>query len=173
MTYVASVTPYATLLMVLVSVLSGFLTFRLWQRTRYLTTAVQLVQTIQDANFSRSIQLIMRLHQDSDALGIAADKETLEAAYVVSHAFESLGIMVYHRLLPIYLVDQLVGGYVRSSWSRLQSYTAERRKVLGPTFSEWFQWLAERLREMPATPESAVGAARAHASWRPHRGWRA
>lgn len=173
MTYVASITPYATLLMVLVSALSGLLTFRLWQRTRYLTTAVQLVQTIQDATFSRSIQLIMRLHEESDAVGIASDVETLEAAYVVSHAFESLGIMVFHRLLPIYLVDQLVGGYVRSSWSRLQPYTLERRKTLGPTFSEWFQWLAERLVEMPATPESTVGAARAHRDWRAHRGWRA
>jgi len=166
--YLAAAAPYATLMMVLVSLLSGFLTYRLWQRTRYLTTAVQLVQTLQDVEFTRSIRVILGLHEETDAGGVLANEEVSSAAYVVAHAFESLGIMVFHRLLPMYLVDQLVGGYVRASWHRLRPYVTERRATLGPTFCEWFQWLAERMEDEPTREarELRHGAARAHRVWR-------
>jgi len=58
--------------------------------------------------------------------------------------------MVFHRLLPLDLVDELIGGYLRASWMRLEPYVARRRITLGPTFAEWFQWLAERTAELPS-----------------------
>jgi hypothetical protein len=87
---------------------------------------------------------------------------------VVGHAFESLGVMVFYRLLPLHLVDHLIGGYVRASWLRLRPYVEMRQAQLGPMFGEWFQWLAERLSESPA-PGKDIGAFEAYKDWRVRR----
>src|SRR5438094_417907 len=96
----------------------GVLTIRQWQRTRYLTAAAELVHTIQTAEFSRCIALIVELGEDTPAETILRDPQLLNAFYVVSHVFESLGVLVYHRLLPLHLVDHLIGGYARASFRR-------------------------------------------------------
>ena len=40
-------------------------------------------------------------------------------ALFLGHMYETLGVLVYYRLLPLYLVDELLGGYVRMSWKKL------------------------------------------------------
>ncbi len=160
------VAPLTSALAVLVAIVFGTLTLRQWYRTRYLTAAAELVRTIQTAEFNRSIARIMELQIDAPASLVEADRDTSAALYAVSHVFEALGVLVYHRLLPLHLVDHLVGGYVRASWKRLRIVVDERRTAVGPTFGEWFQWLAERLDQYPA-PGKSLGAPRAFAAWRP------
>lgn len=84
----------------------------------------------------------------------------------MSHVFESLGVLVYHRLLPLHLVDHLCGGYVRASWKRIKPLVLAQRKGLGATFGEWYQWLAERIEEYPA-PGKDIGAPVAFKGWKP------
>ena len=153
-------------LAVLVAIVFGTLTLRQWYRTRYLTAAAELVRTIQTAEFNRSIARIMDLPEDASLELVEADHDFGAALYAVSHVFEALGVLVYHRLLPLHLVDHLVGGYVRASWRRLRLVVEARRGVLGAMFGEWFQWLAERLEQYPA-PGKSLGAAKAFAKWRP------
>ena len=159
----------ATLLTSLTVVFGAFfsvLTLRQWQHTRYLTAAVELVHTIQTPEFTRSIARVVELPEAADPQLILADLEITTAVYAISHVFESLGVLVYHRLLPLHLVDQLVGGYVRASWRRVKPYVKARRTTLGTMFGEWFEWLAERMDENPA-PGKSLGAGVAHRSWKP------
>jgi hypothetical protein len=151
---------------VLVAVIFGTLTILQWQRSRYLHAAAELVHTIQTAEFTRSIALIVELPETVRAPELVADKELMTALYTVSHTFESLGVLVYHRMLPLHLVDHLIGGYVRASWKRARPLVELRRETLGAMFGEWFQWLAERLEEHPA-PGKREGAAIAFKRWRP------
>src|SRR5262245_26024428 len=130
------------LLTLIAGVTFSVLTLRQWHRTRYLSAAAELVHTIQTAEFTRSIALLVELPLDIDAESMRSDPKVLAAFYSVSHVFESLGVLVYHRLLPLHLVDHLIGGYVRSSWKRVQPIVASRRQVGGIMFAEWYQWLA-------------------------------
>lgn len=164
-------------LAVVVALVFGTLTIRQWQRTRYLSAAAEMVRLVLTPEFTRAIARIMELPvpvkpspaepgaAPSSALDAAATPELLHAIHVVSHGFESLGVLVFHRLLPLHLVDHLVGGYVRGAWKRLQPYVEARRGTLGPMFAEWFQWLAERVEADPA-PGKSQGAYLAHREWR-------
>ena len=132
MEHLAPLLPYATLLAVAVTIVFGVATVLHGRRLRYLTVAVGLVESVQTDAFTHAMELILDLP-------------------------ESLGVIVFHRLLPLDIVDELVGGYLRASWARLAPYVARRRATLGPTFAEWFEWLA--LRSQERAPCRKVGSA--------------
>ncbi|HEV8324796.1 MAG TPA: hypothetical protein VG389_24475 [Myxococcota bacterium] len=161
----ATIAAYASALTVLVGVTFGVLTLRQWRRTRYLAAAAELVHTIQTPEFTHAIGLVMALPERADVLAVQADPACVTAIHAVAHVFESLGVLVFYRLLPLHLVDQLLGGYLRASWRRVQPYVEMRRTAVGAMFGEWFQWLFERMEEDPA-PGKAVGAPVAHRSWK-------
>jgi hypothetical protein len=149
---------------VAVGVIFGMVTALQYRRTRALAAAIELVKTIQTPAFAESIQLILKLPEDADPKLVSSNAGTVSAAYIVSHAFESLGVLVFYRLLPLHLVDRLIGGYVRASWKRLKPHVEAHRVSFGVMFGEWFQWLAERMIDNPA-PGKEVGAASAYRAW--------
>jgi hypothetical protein len=166
MEVVTLIVPYASLLAVVVAIVFGILTLRQWQRTRYLTAAAELVRTIQTEQFNRAIARLLELPEGAPAERIRGDVELATAVTSVAHVFESLGVLVYNRVLQLRLVDQLVGGYVRTCWPRLKPYVESRRVDLGAMFAEWFQWLAEQLAAHPAHGKRE-GAHVAFRDWQP------
>lgn len=156
----------APLLAVAVALVFGTLTIRQWQATRQLTAAAELVHTMQTPEFTKAIRCIMDLPVGGDAKTLQEDRDVMAAFYTTIHVFESLGVLVFHRLLPLHLVDHLCGGYVRSSWKRLQPLVLALRKTHGATIGEWYQWLADRIEQYPA-PGKDVGAAVAYKDWKP------
>jgi hypothetical protein len=130
-----------------------------------LTAAAELVHTLLTPEFTRAIARIVDLPENADSGAISARPGLPEDVNVVSHAFESLGVLVFHRLLPLHLVDHLVGGYVRASWKRAGPYIVARRTAIGANLGEWYQWLADRMEEDPA-PGKDVGAQVFHRAWR-------
>jgi hypothetical protein len=70
------------------------------------------------------------------------------AIMVVVMTFESIGVMVFRGIVPLEMVNELLGGVCVESWARLSQYTQDFRVENDrKTMSEWFQWLAERLKE--------------------------
>ncbi|HEX9816378.1 MAG TPA: hypothetical protein VGB18_05315 [Candidatus Thermoplasmatota archaeon] len=64
---------------------------------------------------------------------------------------ESLGLFVFNRTIPLALVNQAMGGFLRIAWQRLRPWIEDERvRLNAPSFGEWFQWLIERLEESPA-----------------------
>lgn len=164
----STIASYATLMTVLVGVVFGIVTMHQARRTRYLTAAVELVEAVQSTEFTHSLQRVVELPEGAPPEMVLADRELVAAAYVVCHVFEGLGVLVFYRLLPLHLVDHLIGGYVRATWRRLEPHILERRASLRVMDGEWFQWLAERMLEEPA-PGKVSGAPIAHRRWRPTR----
>ena len=162
----ADIAPIASALAVLVAVVFGTLTIYQWQRTRYLAAAAELVRTIQTPEFTRAVARIVDLPVEQDAKALLGDREVMASFYAVSHVFESLGVLVFHRLLPLHLVDHLCGGYVRATWKRVKPIVVSQRGTLGAMFGEWYQWLAERIEQYPA-PGKDVGAPVAFRDWKP------
>ncbi len=166
MVTVAQLVPYASVLAVLVAIVFGTLTLRQCQRARYLAAAAELVRTIQSAEFNRAIARIVELPEAAPPERVRGDSDAAAAAYVVGHVFESLGVLVFHRVIHLHLVDRLIGGYLRNSWRRLRPYVEQRRGELGVMFGEWFQWLAERIEQYPS-PGKREGAHVAFRGWKP------
>jgi hypothetical protein len=152
-------------LTVLVAVIFGLLTLRQWRRTRYLTAAVELVHAMQTPEFTRSIARVVELPIAAEPQAIMGERALSDAVFAVCHTFESLGVLVFHRLLPLHLVDHLIGGYARASWKRLHPYVTQRRETMGAMFGEWYEWLVMRMEESPA-PGKSIGANVAHWKWR-------
>lgn len=87
------------------------------------------------------------------------------AAGTVMMTFETLGVLVHNRVVPIDLVDQVIGGFLRESWRRLEGYVAWKRKAIGyARWGEWYQWLFEHLAQ---NPRRAEGAYTAFKDWKP------
>ena len=94
-------------------------------------------------------------------------KELQQAAMLVSTTLEAVGLMVFQRIAPFRLVQQLMGGTIQASWRVLGSHTKWMRESLDrPSVHEWFQWLAERLDEYPEYRDEE-GAYTKYRDWKP------
>ena len=83
--------------------------------------------------------------------------------------WESLGILVFQREIPLGQVDDFYSGPIAASWDKLGHYVEDHRARSGrQTDWEWFQWLAERMAERERTAPPA-GAYTLHRNWKPSR----
>ena len=81
--------------------------------------------------------------------------------------WETVGVLLFHKELSIDIIDDFFSGPILISWRKLLPYVADlRRHYQRETWSEWFQWLAERMieREKSLPPVPAYVA---------YRDWRA
>jgi len=62
--------------------------------------------------------------------------------------YETIGLPVYPGVVPIKIVEELVGGVAVNFWRRLYPWVKSIREEQSADFVfEWFQWLAERLQD--------------------------
>lgn len=89
------------------------------------------------------------------------------AANTLMVQYEYLGNLVYQRMVPLEMMDLLVGGVIRACWRRLAPYIEQQRSERGlENIAEWFQWLAERL-EKHGRKDKSLGAHVAFKHWQP------
>ena len=158
-----------TALTVLVATIFGLQEFRVTQRARQERAAYAAVAAIMTPEWIRSVVRVQSIPDHATLQDIESDPRTLEAAHSVGIILEGLGYSVYKRLVPLAIVDELLGGAVRVAWQKLQSYVAAERERSGSQRSwEWFQWLARQLeRHGTAKTNLALGAHEAYDTWRP------
>lgn len=159
----------ATALTVLVATIFGLLEFRATRRERQERAAHAVVAAIMTPEWIRSVVTVQSIPDHATLQEIESNPRMLEAAHSVATILEALGYSVYKRLVPLAIVDELIGGTVRVAWQRLDAYVAAERKRSGSQKSwEWFQWLARQLeRHRLAKTSLALGAHEAYDSWRP------
>ena len=129
---------------------------------------MEIMRAFQSPGFTSALQLVMqyeqecqRCHEDS------MPKELQDAAMLVSTTLEAVGLMVYQRIVPFRLVQQLMGGVIQAGWRVLRAHTEWMRDELcRPSIHEWFQWLSERLDEHPEYLDE-VGAYSKYTDWKP------
>jgi hypothetical protein len=72
----------------------------------------------------------------------------------------------FSRQFTIDVVDDFFSGPILISWRKLLPYTTDlRQRYQRETWSEWFQWLAERMMERESKT-AAVPAYIAHRDWK-------
>jgi len=147
-------------------VLLGVFQLREFQRNRRVLAAVEVVHSFRNAEFNRALRLVWALPDGLTAEQLRARGPELEdAAILLGTTIESVGVLVYRRVVPIDIVDELMGDAIVAFWPKLSLWIAEMRKVQGrESVYEWFQWLVERLKERQR--RTADGAHVRYREWR-------
>jgi hypothetical protein len=128
--------------------------------------ALQVITGLNTTEFRTAFNLVNELPLGATPQQVRDAGPAMEhAAGAVMMTFETLGVLVHNRVVPIDLVDQVIGGFLRESWRRLGNYVEWKRKAIGyARWGEWYQWLFEHL----ATDQRrAEGAYTAFKDWKP------
>lgn len=140
----------ATTAAVVLGVVFGLAEVRQIVRDRRDHAAVDIVRTVQTQEVRRAVERVLRLPQDADPELIRGDADMLDAALAVDSACEMWGSMVFEGVVDQHMLDRMVGGWIRGTWTRLRRWVeAERVDKQNPNVGEWWQWLYERLQEDP------------------------
>jgi hypothetical protein len=140
-------------------------------RARRDQASVALLQSAQGDTWTRSMDTISRIPpgldaDDVDAQGTAATAALVDFAVRV----ETIGYMVFSRMVSLDMVDDLLGGVVLMFWSRARTWTMrERLRTGNAKLFEWCEWLADRIGERRAT-RGHEPAHLKHRGWKPRRG---
>jgi uncharacterized membrane protein (UPF0136 family) len=147
---------------------AGVAVYQLMQlrRTQRHEAALRVITGINTQEFRNAFNAVNELPIGASAQQVRDAGPAMEsAAGTVMMAFESLGVLVHNRVVPVDLVDQVIGGFLRESWRRLEQYVHWKRKALGyARWGEWYQWLFEHLAQ---NPRRAEGAYTAFKDWEP------
>ena len=129
---------------------------------------MEIMRAFQNPGFTSALRLVMEYEQECRRCHEESiPQELQDAAMLVSTTLEAVGLMVYKRIVPFRLVQQLMGGVIQSSWRVLRPHTEWlREKLCRPSIHEWFQWLAERLDEHPEYRDEE-GAYSKYGNWKP------
>ena len=130
-------------------VLFAALQFRQLASSRREQEALQAARSMQTPEWIRSAILVNNLPAGLSAEAVdRLPPDVLAAAVTVAMMLETTGYLAYRRVIPVPMVAELYGGIVLLAWDRLQPWVERDREGSGNAKSfEWFQWLAERLRE--------------------------
>ena len=152
---------------VLAAIVFGLAQIRQFRQQRRDALAVELMRAIQDTEFTRSLRVLLELPVGSTLDDIRARGVQFEdMAWALAAKYETLGYLVYRGIMPIELVEELVGGVGVHLWARLRPWALAVREEQGqPLLLEWYQWLVERLEERGRP--AAVPAYTRCRDWRP------
>src|SRR5262245_61716549 len=104
------------------------------------------VQAILQPAWIESMTLVQAISDGTTPSQIEADPRLFQAVQSIACILESLGYAVFARMVPLNVVDELLGGTVRVAWRKLQGYVKYERERAGSQKNwEWFQWLGERV----------------------------
>lgn len=135
------------------------------RQARHSEAALQVITSLQTQEFRDAFNLVNELPLGATADQVRADPRVETAAGTIMMTFETLGVLVHARIAPIELVDQVIGGFLRESWRRLEPYTMWKRKAIGSArWGEWYQWLFEHL---AVNPRRQQGAYEVFRDWKP------
>jgi len=154
---------------VIVGVLFGLTEARRLRRDREERAALEAVHAMLTPAFADTFLVVQNLRDGAKPTEIQSDPRTLQAVRSVGIVIEGLGYAVFERIVPLRIVDNLVGGNIRVIWRKLRAYVEHERETSGSqkTF-EWFQWLAEQLDNYDQGKTSLEkGAHEVYRDWKP------
>jgi hypothetical protein len=165
----STVANIATALTVLTAVVFGLVEMRRARKEREEPAALVAVQAILTPAWIQSMTLVQAISEGATPSQIDADPRLFQAAQSIACILESLGYAVFARMVPLNVVDELLGGTVRVAWRKLRGYVKYERERAGSQKNwEWFQWLAEQIdRHIKARTSLILGAHEAYRDWRP------
>ena len=88
------------------------------------------------------------------------------SAMLICTTMENVGVMMYQRIVPSAVVNNLIGSSTTILWRKLEFWVSDMRTELDSPFAfEWFQWLAMKLEDLQ--DESDLPAYKSQTDWTP------
>ena len=132
------------------------------------TATLELMNKFQTPEFAQAFQVLRALNEDVPSSDLKAINPEAEAAAMsVCAVYETIGVLVFRRILPFQVVEDLTGGAVVMCWRKLRTWIEGLRvETSNERVFEWFQWLAERCSEQQNIESKSLPAYQAHQDWR-------
>jgi hypothetical protein len=139
-----------------------------YRRRRRRDAMLELVRSFQTPAFSQALRRVVELPDKASAEEIRKilGPEGEDLLVHLTATWETIGVLLFHGEFSIDVVDDFFSGPIVISWRKLLPYTTDlRQRYQRETWSEWFQWLAERMmeRESKSPP---IPAYVAHRDWK-------
>jgi len=136
--------PLLSFITIFIAILFGIIQLRQFKTQRKDLAAVEIMRTMQDNQFTESLHLINKFDYIENVEYLRKfDPDLEKAIFAISTKFETLGFLVYKKVIPIEFVEQLIGGVCISLWHKLSPYIMDYRSVNDQKlFLEWFEWLS-------------------------------
>jgi len=111
--------------------------------------AQQLVRSFQTTDFAWAMVRVFEMPGGLSKVQIEEHLgDDLRIVYALITTWESIGVLVYRNQLSLDVVDDFFSGPILVSWDKLRPLMEGQRDLLNrETIGEWFQWLAERMRD--------------------------
>jgi hypothetical protein len=139
-----------------------------YKRQRQDAAIAEVMRTFIGAELARALTILMAMPD-----GVSVERlreEGFEAEYagvLVCTTFETLGVLVYKRIVPFRLVVELAGGIIVVMWRKLGPWLIHTRELQQqPSWAEWFDWLAQQCERHK---DEQTPAYIRHANWIPPR----
>jgi len=116
-------------------------------RVRADQAAVTVIQTTQSRSWIESLELIATLPENAEPELVDQAGKAMEAAlFTFNIRLETIGYMVYCRIITLKAVDDLIGGVIKVYWSRAGKWMHKYRETTNnPKIGEWSEWLFDRI----------------------------
>lgn len=134
--------------------------------------AIELFRFFGSPDFAEAYRCVLRL---PDGLSRAETREQLgvdaSCAMFISTTMENIGVMVYHRIVPFVVVNNLMGTSTIVLWRKLEHWVKGVRHDMGnPAAFEWFEWLANTMEKVGDDKQPPAYLSRT--DWKPTRATR-
>ncbi|MDQ1545606.1 MAG: hypothetical protein QOH69_510 [Actinomycetota bacterium] len=126
-----------------------------------------LVRSFQSGDFTAALGRINSLPDGADRATIerVLGPDGQDQVFLVGLTWESLGVLTFRREIDMATIDDFFSGAITISWRKLHTFVEDDRESLErETVWEWFQWLAERMREREHR-SAPIPAHVAHRDW--------
>lgn len=129
---------------------------------------VELMRSFDDPELVEAVTVVRELPDGATGADLRAKGREFErAAITICTTYETIGYLVFRRMLPFFMVRELAGGVALVMWQKLSPWVMMvRDEQAQPSWAEWFQWLAEQLARESEQKESNP-AYKKLANWRP------
>lgn len=115
-------------------------------RTRADQAAVTVIQTTQNASWIESLAMIATLPEEAEPAQVEAGKAMEAAIFNFNIRLETVGYLVYCRIISLKSIDDLIGGVTMVYWSRAKKWMHRyRESTNNPKIGEWSEWLADQI----------------------------
>lgn len=159
----------ATALTVITGVFFALLESRRARQDREERAAFTTVRALFTPAWITSANYVQQMPEGTTVEQIEGDRRLFKATHSVLVILEGLGYSVFARVIPLHVVDDLMGGMVRVTWRNLRAYVEHERKLSRSEKNwEWVQWLAEQIeRNGSGQTNLKIGAQTAFRDWKP------
>jgi hypothetical protein len=135
-------------------VVFGIIQILHYRQQRRDLAAVQLVNSFLIPEFNKALRKVWSLPDDASVTELSElGEEWEEAAFQVGMTLETIGVLVYRRIVPLSILDELMGDAILVLWRTLRLWVEHlRTEQKRDSAYEWFQWLSETSIAQHSTP---------------------